>query len=66
MTKDNDIADFMASLPSQVILVHCDDCATDYDLAEVVNETTHPSARHVARFECPQGHQCEARRILYR
>jgi nitrate/TMAO reductase-like tetraheme cytochrome c subunit len=63
---NDDIANFMASLPSQLIMVRCASCDRDYSIDEVRNETTHPSARHVVRFDCPQGHHCEARRIIYR
>jgi len=48
-----------------MIVVHCDRCSINYDLTDVRNETTHPAARHVARFDCPRGHRSEARRILY-
>lgn len=48
-----------------MIVVHCDRCGINYDLADVRNETTHPAARHVARFDCPRGHHCEARRMLH-
>jgi hypothetical protein len=48
-----------------MIVVHCDRCGINYDLADVCNETTHPAARHVARFDCPRGHRSEARRMLY-
>jgi hypothetical protein len=46
-------------------VVHCDRCSINYDLTDVRNETTHPAARHVARFDCPRGHRSEARRMLY-
>jgi len=45
------------------IRVFCKQCNIDYDIREVDNETTHPAALHVARFDCPQGHHCEARRL---
>jgi hypothetical protein len=48
-----------------MIVVHCDRCGINYDIADVRNETTHPAARHVARFDCPRGHRGEARRMLY-
>ena len=48
-----------------MIVVHCDRCSINYDLTDVRNETTHPAARHVARFDCPRGHHCEARRMLH-
>jgi hypothetical protein len=44
------------------IRVLCEECDRDYDIREVENETTHPHAHHVARFDCPKGHHCEARR----
>jgi CheY-like chemotaxis protein len=45
------------------IRVFCEECSIDYDIREVDNETTHPAALHVARFDCPRGHYCEARRV---
>jgi CheY-like chemotaxis protein len=45
------------------IRVFCKECNIDYDIREVDNETTHPTAAHVARFDCPKGHHCEARRV---
>jgi hypothetical protein len=45
------------------IRVFCKECGIDYDIREVDNETTHPHASHVARFDCPKGHHCEARRV---
>jgi CheY-like chemotaxis protein len=45
------------------IRVFCKECNIDYDIREVDNETTHPAAGHVARFDCPKGHHCEARRV---
>jgi CheY-like chemotaxis protein len=45
------------------IRVFCKECNIDYDIREVDNETTHPAAMHVARFDCPKGHHCEARRV---
>jgi hypothetical protein len=45
------------------IRVFCRECAIDYDIREVDNEITHPAALHVARFDCPKGHHCEARRL---
>ncbi len=45
------------------IRVFCKECNIDYDIREVDNETTHPAALHVARFDCPKGHHCEARRL---
>ena len=48
-----------------MVVVHCDRCDINYDLADVRNETTHPAARHVARFDCPRGHRSEARRMLH-
>jgi hypothetical protein len=45
------------------ISVLCDKCNTEYDVREIANETTHPYAIHVARFDCPRGHHCEARRM---
>ena len=45
------------------IRVFCKECKIDYDIREVNNETTHPAALHVARFDCPKGHHCEARRV---
>jgi hypothetical protein len=47
------------------IRVHCDECNRDYDIREVDNETTHPHAHHVAEFDCPKGHHCEARRVWH-
>jgi len=47
------------------IRVLCEECDRDYDIREVENETTHPHAHHVARFECPRGHHCEARRTWH-
>jgi hypothetical protein len=44
------------------IRVHCEECDRDYDIREVDNETTHPHAVHVALFDCPKGHRCEARK----
>jgi hypothetical protein len=46
------------------IRVHCKECGVDYDIREILNETTHPHAVHVARFDCPKGHHCEARRVF--
>jgi hypothetical protein len=45
------------------ITVLCEKCGIEYDIREVDNETTHPAALHVARFDCPKGHSCEARRV---
>src|SRR5947209_7220242 len=45
------------------IRVLCKECGIYYDIREVDNETTHPTALHVARFDCPKGHHCEARRV---
>lgn len=45
------------------IRVFCKKCNIAYDIREVDNETTHPAALHVARFDCPKGHHCEARRL---
>jgi hypothetical protein len=45
------------------IRVYCKECDIDYDIREIDNETTHPAALHVARFDCPKGHYCEARRV---
>ena len=45
--------------------MHCDRCSINHDLTDVRNETTHPAARHVARFDCPRGHRSEARRMLH-
>jgi hypothetical protein len=45
------------------IRVFCKECKIDYDISEVNNETTHPAALHVARFDCPKSHHCEARRV---
>jgi hypothetical protein len=36
------------------IRVFCKQCNIDYDIREVDNETTHPTAAHVARFDCPK------------
>ena len=47
------------------IRVLCEECDIDYDIREVDNETTHPAAFHVARFDCPKGHHCEARRVWH-
>ena len=47
------------------IRVHCEECNRDYDIREINNETTHPHAHHVARFDCPKGHHCEARRVWH-
>lgn len=47
------------------IRVFCEECDIDYDIREIDNETTHPAALHVARFDCPKGHQCEARRVWH-
>lgn len=44
------------------IKVRCEKCGTDYDIRDVFNETTHPGASHVARFDCPKEHRCEAKR----
>jgi hypothetical protein len=46
------------------IQVHCHECNEDYDIREIENETTHPHALHVARFDCPRGHRSEARRVF--
>ena len=46
------------------IQVHCQGCDKDYDVREIKNETTHPHALHVARFDCPEGHRSEARRVF--
>ena len=48
-----------------MIVVHCDQCSINCDLTDVRNESTHPAARHVARFDCPRGHRSEARRMLH-
>jgi hypothetical protein len=40
------------------IRVHCEECGIDYDIREIENEATHPTANHVARFDCPNGHHC--------
>jgi hypothetical protein len=47
------------------IRVFCEDCDSDYDIREVENEATHPAALHVAKFDCPRGHHCEARRTWH-
>jgi hypothetical protein len=47
------------------IRVFCEKCDRDYDIREVENETTHPYAHHVAKFDCPKEHQCEARRVWH-
>ena len=47
------------------IRVFCEECDRDYDIREVENETTHPHAHHVAEFDCPKGHHCEARRVWH-
>jgi hypothetical protein len=48
------------------IRVFCTKCNVEYDIREVANETTYPAALHVARFDCPKGHHCEARRVFRR
>jgi hypothetical protein len=47
------------------IRVHCEECDREYDIREINNETTHPHAHHVAEFDCPMGHHCEARRVWH-
>ena len=42
------------------IRVRCTECGVDYDIREVANEKTHRYALHVAIFDCPKGHHCEA------
>jgi hypothetical protein len=46
------------------IRVFCQECNVDYDIREVENEETHRYAKHVAIFDCPKGHHCEARRVF--
>ena len=47
------------------IKVFCQGCDSFYDIREIEHETTHPAALHVARFDCPKGHRCEARRVWH-
>jgi len=46
------------------INVSCQECGVDYDIREISNESTHRYAKHVAIFDCPRGHHCEARRVF--
>ena len=55
---DNALAHFPARLSSFTVT-----CDVDYDVTEVTNEVQHPHALHVMSFDCPKGHNSEARRL---
>jgi len=46
------------------VVVLCKACGIEYDIREVLNERNHRGACHVALFDCPKGHHCEARRVF--
>jgi hypothetical protein len=60
--------EYIANFPGRVgyIVIRCSQCGIDYDRREVTEHGSHPSALHVARFTCPQGHRTENRRIWRR
>jgi hypothetical protein len=60
--------EYLSWLPGGMgyIMIRCSQCGVDYDRRDVTEHGSHPSAIHVSRFTCPQGHSTENRRMWKR